>query len=217
MFVKLHEHAQSKDKAQQTRQTELAKAAVPIFMTVGKLEEAQRTLNKAWKDRKAAGKSVHKTKAESQVHDIMDAMYPMLTQSLMMSNYYFTELTRKRRYDVCSSLGAEFKAFASGGKSSTEYLFDDNTYKKMKTELKNVKVRGKKSYNDSYSSNSNSNIQSKNFQGSRKPSGSQSGNSNGKWSGNQNFQKNGKFNNHKNGNQNQRFSNNKRNNHNNKQ
>ena len=63
-----------------------------------------------------------------------------LQKSIRMLNYSYSETTRKRKYDVCGSLGDQFKPFAQG-ESSADNLFSEETLKAMKSELKNVKVK----------------------------------------------------------------------------
>ena len=170
VYVKLFESAQAKDKASQSRQVEVAKASVPLYKILEGLEDAQKALKAEWSSRKENGKTVIATKAEKQAHKAMDDIYPLVMQSLRILNYNFTESTRKRKYDVCGSLGEQFKAFAQS-KSSSEFLFDDEASKRMKSELKLLKVKGggkKKAYG-------NNQQQSKNYPGSKKSSGSQRG------------------------------------------
>ena len=159
IYVRLYDSGRDKDKEKMARQTELAKATIPLFKSIGKLEEAQRIMTKEWKNRKAAGKSIHATKAEREVQNVLEGIYPLLMQSMRILNYGFTETTRKRKYDVCNSLGDTFQQFASTSKSSEDFLFDDDAYKKMKSELKNVKIKSSR--------------KTKNYHGSRKSSGSQ--------------------------------------------
>ena len=128
VYVRLYDSGRDKDKEKMAWQTKLAKATIPLFKSIGKLEEAQRTLTNEWKSRKAAGKSTHATKAEREVYNVLEGIYPLLMQSMRILNYGFTETTRERKYDVCNLLGDTFQQFASTSKSSKDFLFDDDAY-----------------------------------------------------------------------------------------
>ena len=159
--AKLGENAVTKDKAAQGRQNDLTRAAIPIYEAVGALAKLRADMP---------------TCSSQQVLASIDAIMPKLQKSLKVLNYTFTETSCKQSFDVCDSLGKQFKPFANS-KSSTEHLFDDEGIKKMKTELralseksKNVqssyksrggyqqqgKKGGKSNYNSSYKGNNSS-------------------------------------------------------------
>ena len=73
----------------------------------------------------------------------------LLTNSVLMQNYNFTEMTRKRKFDVCTALGPSFRPYAFA-EDTGDYLFGAETLKAMKSELKKVNVKVKK---DQYSKN----------------------------------------------------------------
>ena len=82
-----------------------------------------------------------------------------------MLNYNFTETTRKRKYDVCNALGPQFRPYATADDTG-EYLFGLETQKMMKSELKKIPAKSKKT--DNFTS-------SKNFHASGKAPRSSSG------------------------------------------
>ena len=59
----------------------------------------------------------------------------------MLLNYNFTETTRKRKTDICNALGSAFKPHINESTVTGENLFDDETMKNMKTELKKINVK----------------------------------------------------------------------------
>ena len=62
----------------------------------------------------------------------------------------FTEVQRKRKSDICKSLGKSFKPYAKSD-SSKDYLFDEKTMKKMNNDLETThdKYRSKNFYQPS--------------------------------------------------------------------
>ena len=59
----------------------------------------------------------------------------MLHQSIRMQNFLFTETQRKRKYNVCSTLGKNFRYYSSCP-STEDHFFDEPTSKKMRQDLK---------------------------------------------------------------------------------
>ena len=135
VYIKLLEGPQNKDRAAQTRQKDTAKAAVPILQAMVELKKTEKTLKRSIK--KGQGPA---TKEVAEAYDNIKTISPMLQRSLKVLNYTFSETMRKRKYDVCTSLGRHFKPFATSD-SSEESLFDEDTIKKMKSELKLLKTK----------------------------------------------------------------------------
>ena len=64
----------------------------------------------------------------------------LLHKSLRLNNTMFTEIQRKRKSDICQSLGKNFKPYAKSD-SSQDYLFDEKTMKRMNQDLKTIQDR----------------------------------------------------------------------------
>ena len=173
-YIRLYENGQSRDKGHQERQKETTRAAIPLYHAVGRLGALKQELTQR--------------KAPAAVLKEITEINKQVQKSICVLNYSFTETTRKRKYDLCAALGNQFKPFAQGP-SSADQLFDEETMKKMKSELKQVKAKGadfsaknfsslqkplrgsnsgyiKKSYNN-YNNSNNSNSNKSNFTKSR--------------------------------------------------
>ena len=137
IYIRVPEQAQNKDRAAQDRQKDVTKAAIPLFTAVGKLSSAQHLLSRAVK-KHGDDDTLHTTLT------LLNATMPLLQQSIKVLNYHVTEHTRKRRYDVCNSLGPLFKTFAGEPHQSSDLLFGEDNLKKMKSELKKLPVKGAK-------------------------------------------------------------------------
>ena len=128
IYIRLLENAQSKDRAAQDKQKDIARATIPILEAIGEVAQVEDLLLKAGGKEKSLVKKVN-------------GILPTLQKSIAILNYSFTETTRKRKYDATTALGKQFKPFAQG-ESSEEFLFDEATMKKMKSELKALKPKG---------------------------------------------------------------------------
>ena len=124
--IRLYDSARTKDLASADRQKDLVRAAIPLYHTVGAVAKLKADLTKYG--------------APTAVLDSVAMINVTVQKSIRMLNYSYTETTRKRKYDVCGTLGGQFKPFAQA-ESSLEYLFSEETMKSMKSELKNVKVK----------------------------------------------------------------------------
>ena len=84
------------------------------------------------------------TQKEREAYKKMPEIDTLGQQCWGILNYNVTETTRKRRYDTCSALGSQFKPFAStitpNSTPLSDFLFDEEVMKKMKSELKTVHV-----------------------------------------------------------------------------
>ena len=61
----------------------------------------------------------------------------LLHKSLRLNDIMFTETQRKRKSDICQSLGKNFKSYTKFD-SSEDYLFDEKTIKRMNQDLKTI-------------------------------------------------------------------------------
>ena len=75
-------------------------------------------------------------KISSDTFEKLISISPQLHQSFRVFNASFTDIQKKRKGDVCSSLGIHFKQF-SQSESSEQYLFDEPAMKRIRAEMKN--------------------------------------------------------------------------------
>ena len=66
----------------------------------------------------------------------------LLHKSRRLDNIMFTEIQRKRKSDICQSLGEKFKLYAKYD-SSEDYLFDEKTMKRMNKDLKTIHYKSR--------------------------------------------------------------------------
>ena len=78
-----------------------------------------------------------KTKISPDTFEKLKSISPQLHQSFRVLNASFTDIQRKRKGDVCSSLERHFKQF-SQSECSEQYLFDDPAKKCIRAEMKNT-------------------------------------------------------------------------------
>ena len=78
-----------------------------------------------------------KTKISPDTFEKLKSISPQLHQSFRVLNASFTDIQRKRKGDVCSSLERHFKQFSQSD-SSEQYLFDDPVMKCIRAEMKNT-------------------------------------------------------------------------------
>ena len=194
VYIRIYENTANKDRAMMDRQKDIAKAAVPVLKAMGELGAISDRLEKSIK---AKGKE-NVDEAEATIYRGVKKSLDELENSILMLNYNFTETTRRRKFDVCQALGAQFRPYATSDDSG-EYLFGIETLKLMKSELKKVGVKAKKS------------DQTKNYQASGKTHRSSPGNRFTPYRNPNHY--NNQYNNR--GNQNNRNSNNYSNNNNN--
>ena len=121
IYVKLSESAQNKDKAAQRKQQFAVKSAVPVLQALVDLKKSERSLAKLMKRKRIKKENIE---AETISLTAIKSISPQLHTSLKALNTTFSEIMRKRKSDVCISLGQQFKPYASG-ESSEDWLFDD--------------------------------------------------------------------------------------------
>ena len=97
------------------------KAAIPLMKAIVSLKEAETEIKK-----KVSPVTFEKSKSIS----------PQLHQSFRVLHASFTDIQRKRKGYVCSSLGRHFKQFSQSD-YSVQYLFDEPAMKSIRAEMKN--------------------------------------------------------------------------------
>ena len=130
IYIKLNEGAQNKDRSAQAKQKESAKASVPILQAMVEVRKLERMVRKNMK----------KGKDDKEALQVVEKISPLLHTSLTVLNHTFSEGLRKRKSDVCTSLGRQFKPFATSG-STEELLFDDDAMRKMESDLKFLRTK----------------------------------------------------------------------------
>ena len=197
IYIKLNSAAQDKDRSAQARQKDMVRSTIPLLQAMEKLKNVEKEI------KRQIPKEIRNAPwVEKYTKDLISkiqAIHPQLHKSLILQNCAFSENLKKRKGDVCSTLGSDFAAYKSS-KSSDEWLFDEDSMKKMKSSLKAVSERKKhfsKNYTSSHKTHrssyqkgkSNNNSYRKNYQNNNYNSNN-SNNSNNK---------NQSYNNNKNG------------------
>ena len=128
IYNKLHDVAINRDKGAQRKQRAYVNATIPLMQVVFNLKEIEKKPNKELSK-----------ETFSNLRDIS----PLLHQSIRMQNVLFTETQRKRKYDVCSILGKNFRCYCNCP-STEDYLFYKPTIKKMCQDLKHSEGKRQK-------------------------------------------------------------------------
>ena len=139
VYIRIYENAANKDKAMMDRQRDISKAAIPVLKAMGELEKVKTIMEKNLKEKGKENVSDDDKDSYKGLKKSLDE----LENSVLMLNYNFTETTRRRKFDVCQALGAQFRPYATSDDTG-EYLFGVETQKLMKSELKKVSVKAKK-------------------------------------------------------------------------
>ena len=204
VYIRIADNSWNKDRAHQERQKGLSRAAIPLLYALGDVEKVQRITSEQFKLTKTEPKSLEEAKKQladlkRQVvegHNSLNGLRTTIQKSVRVLGYSFTQMTRKRKSDVCQDLGRSFNVYAHETKTGDEYLFDEDVMKAMKNELNAIKPKQKKgdmnSYNNSGYTPKNGNYPLKSQRGgyqgySTKPKqGNYSGNSNNNYGNNNN-------------------------------
>ena len=181
VYIRIQENTQNKDKAMQERQKDIAKATVPVLRAMGHLEGVETVLTRILKTKQ--GKEGLSSEDKFLYKAVKESLKE-LTSSLLVSNYAFTETTRKRKYDVCAALGPQFRPHVKV-EDTGEFLFGLDTQKAMKSELKTIRAKG-----------ANNSFVSKNFRGSGKSPRSFNSGNRGGYRGSNNHHHSSNYNNY---------------------
>ena len=140
VYIRVYENAANKDKAMMDRQRDISKATIPVLKAMGEMEKVKLLMEKSLREKGKENISDEDKECYKGVKNSLEE----LENSVLMLNYNFTETTRRRKYDVCQALGAQFRPYATS-EDTGEFLFGVETQKLMKSELKKVSVKAKKS------------------------------------------------------------------------
>ena len=135
IYNKVNDSAISRDKATQRKQRLLLKSTIPLIKTVVVLKELEHDAQ---------------DKMPRDIKRKLQDVSPLLDKILRLNNTMFTEIQRKRKRDICQSLGKNFKPSVKSD-SSKDYLLDEKTMKRMNQDLKTIhdKLRRRNFYQPS--------------------------------------------------------------------
>lgn len=137
----------------------MVRSTIPILQAMERLKEIEKDIKRMiLKEHRNA------TWVDKYVKDVTAkvlSVSPHLHKSLILQNCAFSEGLKKRKGDICNTLGNEFAAY-KGSKSTEEWLFDEDAVKKMKSSLKAVSEKRK--YHSSKNSSSSHKSHRSSFQ-----------------------------------------------------
>ena len=149
IHIRIHENSKRKDDAAKNRQANMARGAIPLLYTLGELDKAKSALEAQAKFLSHEPKNLDEAKQMLKVIKTKNGLAATgvgnvktsVSKSFQLLNYYCTETTRKRRQDVCESLGSAFKPYGLEAQPPDENLFNEDAMKRMKSELKAIKPK----------------------------------------------------------------------------
>ena len=121
-YSRISDPAVNKDKEAQRKQRQKVKATIPLMKAIVSLKEFETEIKK-----KVSPDTFEKLKSISS---------QLLHQSFRVLNASFTDIQRKRKGDVYSSLRKYFKQFSKSD-SSEEHLFDEPVIKRIRAGMRN--------------------------------------------------------------------------------
>ena len=121
IYSRISDPAVNKDKAAQRKQRQTVKVTIPLMKAIVSLKKVETEIKK---------------KTSPDTFDKLKSILPQLHQSFRVLNASFTDIQRKRREDVCSSLERHFKQFSQSD-SFEQYLFEEPAIKRIRAEMKN--------------------------------------------------------------------------------
>ena len=122
IYSRISDPAVNKDKEAQRKQRQKVKATIPLMKAIVSLKEFETEIKK-----KVSPDTFEKLKSISS---------QLLHQSFRVLNASFTDIQRKRKGDVYSSLRKYFKQFSKSD-SSEEHLFDEPAIKRIRAGMRN--------------------------------------------------------------------------------
>ena len=109
VYIRLEENAQVRDKAMQERQKDISKTTVPVLKAIGNLEKMETTMTRVLTAKKKSGVAFS-DEDKLYYRSVKDSLKE-LKESFLYANYNYTEVTRKRKSEACSSLGPQFRPY----------------------------------------------------------------------------------------------------------
>ena len=124
IYNKVNDSATSRHKGAQRKQRLLVNSTIPLVKAVAALKGPEHDAQ---------------DKIPRNIKRKLQDVCPLLR----LNNTMFTEIQRKRKRDICQSLGKSFKPYAKSD-SSEDYLFDEKTMKRTNQDLKTIRDSLKK-------------------------------------------------------------------------
>ena len=211
IYMRLRSFDRTKDEAASTRLRDISKSVIQLLKGLDKITEAKDLMKKAATARIKSKQEV--SKEEQEAYDKLNEAGKFGQECYNVLNYFITDATRKRRYAICHGLGQNFTSIAGMKQErndDSEMLFDDETMKKMRYDLKKLPIVGTKTSKNDRSfgkSPRSSSGASYNRNGNGYNSNSNNNNSNGY----DRYNNNGRYNNYNNHNNNNNYNNNNNN------
>ena len=145
IYIRLRDVCKQKDEAAMNRHKDVTRAVVPLLKALDEVSAAKNLMQNNVNQR---NKTTHPpTQFEKDLFKKLNNADSQMQQSYKLINYFLTDCVRKRKYSVCSSLGKVFSSYAGIKEvrpEGSEFLFVDDTIKKMKSDLKTVQLQASK-------------------------------------------------------------------------
>ena len=148
IYIRLKDIPKQKDDGAVNKQKDITRAVVPLLQALDGVSSAKTMMQQETQKRDKATHPV--TKHEKDLYKKLGDIDTQLQQCYKLLNYHLTDCVRKRKYSVCSSLGRVFTSFAGLKEPRTDesetkdFLFSEDTMKKMKSDLKKLPVQASK-------------------------------------------------------------------------
>ena len=149
VHIRVHDNTRKKDDAAKWKQANMSRVAIPLLYALGEMDKTKQAMEgqpkflslepRNFEEAKKVLKVI-KGKNEIALQGIVTGK-AKVTKSFQLLNYYNTEATRKRKQDICDSLGSAFKPYGLETVAPTKELFDEEQMKRMKSELKAIKPK----------------------------------------------------------------------------
>ena len=107
IYNKVNDFATSRDKGAQQNQRLLVKSTIPLVKAVVALKGLEHDAQ---------------DKIPRDIKRKLQGVSPLLHKSLRLNNTMFTKIQRKRKSDICQSLGKNFKPYAKSDSSEDYWM-----------------------------------------------------------------------------------------------
>ena len=138
-----------KDKAFQRKQRLNTKAVIPVLSAMASIKGMKaglrRTIDKHHPEK--GPDKAGEVKLAKKFFKQLEAISPALRTATKFLNASYSDTLRKRKSDICHTLGKSFGGFVHS-LSGEKQLFDDNTIKKMKPYIRMVAEKMQKAKNE---------------------------------------------------------------------
>ena len=142
IYIKMRDICKQKDEAAMNRQRDVTRAVIPLLKALDEVSAAKNLMQNNVNQRDKTTNPP--TRFEKDLFQKLNDADSAIQQSYKLLNYHLTDGVRKRKYSVCASLGKVFSSYAGIKEvrsEGSEYLFTDDTIKKMKSDLKYINTQ----------------------------------------------------------------------------